>query len=266
MGQLLCYARNTTSQYNKGAEDLTQRIQIEEIVGESNQGRSGGVFRCIGDDEESYFLKGLGVGRPDLAKEWICANLARAFGLPVAGFALADVCITMYESFSQDWQRRIGHGTCFASREVKNVQWLESGAMSAVVPEPLQNDLLVFDRWIRNEDRTRGNTNLLWVSRQDKLVVIDHNMAFDPDFETASFFRNHIFASAKKRVFSDLASIAEYQVKMQAALADFHQWAEIAQNEWPWLDLEETREFELDSDALFAILNEYSTDEFWSMR
>ena len=74
------------------------------------------------------------------------------------------------------------------------------------------------------------------------------------------FFRNHIFASAKKRVFSDLASIAEYQVKMQAALADFHQWAEIAQNEWPWLDLEETREFELDSDALFAILNEYSTD------
>ncbi len=91
MGQLLCYARNTTSQYNKGAEDLTQRIQIEEIVGESNQGRSGGVFRCIGDDEESYFLKGLGVGRPDLAKEWICANLARAFGLPVAGFALAEL-------------------------------------------------------------------------------------------------------------------------------------------------------------------------------
>ncbi len=70
----------------------------------------------------------------------------------------------------------------------------------------------------------------------------------------------------KSVFFRILLLLIEYQVKMQAALADFHQWAEIAQNEWPWLDLEETREFELDSDALFAILNEYSTDEFWSMR
>ena len=69
---------------------------------QSNQGRSGLVFALYGDDEERYFLKGLGVGRPDLANEWICANLARAFGLQVAYLALADVCITMYESFSQD--------------------------------------------------------------------------------------------------------------------------------------------------------------------
>ena len=244
---------------------MTQRVQIDEIVGESIQGLSGGVFRCIGDDGESYFLKGLGVGRPDLAKEWICANLAKAFGLPIADFALVDVCETMYEAFSPDWQRRIGYGTCFASREVKQTQWLEPATMAAAVSKQLQNDLLVFDRWIRNEDRTQGNPNLLWVPRQDRLVVIDHNMAFDKDFTTKSFFKHHIFTSAKEQTFTDLATIAEYKERMEDALIDFHSWAETAQNEWPWRDLEESREFELDSNSLFAILNEYTTNQFWSM-
>ncbi|MGO0307482.1 HipA family kinase [Endozoicomonas acroporae] len=252
-------------QNNKGAEDLTQRIHIDEIVEESIQGYSGGVFRCIGDNGESYFLKGLGVGRPDLAKEWICANLAKAFGLPIADFALAEVCITLYEAFPGDWQRKIGHGTCFASREVKQTQWLEPATMAVSVPEQLQNDVLIFDRWIRNEDRTKGNPNLLWVPHLDELVVIDHNLAFDPDFTTESFFQHHIFASARKRICTDLATIAEYKERMEAALSDFHVWAETAKNEWPWRDLEETREFELDSDSLFAILNQYTTDQFWSM-
>ncbi len=130
---------------------MTQRVQIDEIVGEAIQGLSGGVFRCIGEDGESYFVKGFGVGRPDQAKEWICANLAKAFGLPVADFCLADVCITLHEVLSTDWQQRIGHGACFASHEVKNVQWLEPATMARAVPENLQNDILVFDRWIRNE-------------------------------------------------------------------------------------------------------------------
>ena len=245
--------------------NLTRRVQIEEVVDESIQGYSGGVFRCIGDDGKSYFLKGLGVGRLSLAKEWICANLAKAFGLPVADFALADVCITLYEAFPGDWQRRIGHGTCFVSREVRQSQWLEPATMSASVPKQLQNDVLVFDRWIQNEDRTKGNPNLLWVPHEDKLVVIDHNLAFDPEFTRESFFKYHVFSFAQDRVFSDLATIAEYKERMDSALTDFYRWAETAQNTWPWKDLEEAIEFELDSEALFAILNEYTTDRFWSM-
>ena len=249
----------------RGAGNLTQRVQIDEIVGESIQGLSGGVFRCIGDDGASYFLKGLGVGRPDLAKEWICANLARAFGLPVADFALADVCEIMYEAFHPDLQRRIGYGTCFVSREVHQIEWFNPAAMTPKVPEQLQNDLLVFDRWIRNGDRTEGNPNVLWETRWEKLVVIDHNMAFDEDFTTESFFKHHLFNASRERICTDLATIAEYKERMETALTDFQLWAETAQKEWSWRDLEETREFELDSDSLFAILNEYSTDQFWSM-
>ncbi|MGI9274582.1 MAG: HipA family kinase [Endozoicomonas sp.] len=81
----------------------------------------------------------------------------------------------------------------------------------------------------------------------------------------SSFFKHPVFNSAQDRIFSDLATIAEYKERMEAALTDFHKWTETAQNEWPWRDLEESMEFELDSETLFAILNEYTTDQFWSM-
>ncbi|WOG27749.1 hypothetical protein P6910_24910 [Endozoicomonas sp. 8E] len=103
--------------------------------------------------------------------------------------------------------------------------------MTALVPEQLQNDVLVFDRWIRNEDRTRGNTNLLWAPREDRLVIIDHNLAFDPDFTGESFFKYHVFNSAQGRIFGDLATIAEYKERMEVTLTDFHKWSETAQNE-----------------------------------
>ena len=48
MAQLLTdFARKATSQYNKGAEDLTQRIQIEEIVGAVESGAQRPGFRAV---------------------------------------------------------------------------------------------------------------------------------------------------------------------------------------------------------------------------
>ncbi len=199
---------------------MTQRVQIDEVIAEAAQGKSGGVFRCIGDDGNIYYVKGYRVGRLDQAKEWICGNLAKAFGLPIADFCLVDVCEELYEVLPREL-KHIGFGPCFASREVSQNQWLERGVMAREVPKTWQNDVLVFDRWIRNEDRNQGNSNLLWVSHESQLVVIDHNLAFDPDFNVNDFFKLHVFSEARERVFGDLVAIAEYKMRMEKALLSF---------------------------------------------
>ena len=54
------------------------------------------------------------------------------------------------------------------------------------VPVNLQQDVLAFDWWIRNSYRylteKGGNPNLFWQPDSHGLVVIDHNLAFDAEF------------------------------------------------------------------------------------
>ncbi len=243
---------------------MTQRVQIDEIFGKTDQGYCG-VYGCKGDDGHIYYVKGHNAGRLDQAKEWICGNLAKDFGLPMAEFCLVNICPSLYDILPPEFEP-IKYGTCFASREVKLNQWLEPKTMAQAVTPVVQNDILLFDRWIRNDDRTYGNPNLLWVPHEQRLAVIDHNLAFDPDFEPDSFFSDHVFSSARDRVFGDLATIAEYKERMDKALLGFQQSVDTVSREWPWLDIEETRPFELDSDAFLSILNEYNTPQFWSMK
>ena len=117
--------------------------------------------------------------------------------------------------------KKIGHGICLASREVRNADWLQPNLIAHKVPRELQNDLLVFDWWVKNGDRYYGNPNLLWVSNEERLAVIDHNLTFDPELTEQSFFEHHIFSQAKDRVFGDLAYIAEYCDKIALAMSEF---------------------------------------------
>jgi hypothetical protein len=69
--------------------------------------------------------------------------------------------------------------------------------------------LLVFDWWVENADRSLsphgGNPNLLWRASENKLLVIDHNLAFDADFDEASFFTTHVFRQEADAVFVSIA-------------------------------------------------------------
>ena len=103
------------------------------------------MFRCQGDDGHIYYVKGHNADRLDQAKEWICGNLAKSFGLPIADFCLVDICETLHEALPSEL-KPVGFGPCFASREVKQTQWLEPGVMAEAVLPNWQNDMLVFDR------------------------------------------------------------------------------------------------------------------------
>jgi hypothetical protein len=59
--------------------------------------------------------------------------------------------------------------------------------------------VLLFDWWVCNPDRTLspdgGNPNLLWIARDHKAFVIDHNLALEPEGMTG-FWSEHIFREA----------------------------------------------------------------------
>lgn len=237
-------------------------IQIEEIQEKLTQGFSG-VHRCLGEDGNCYYTKGYQVERIDQAKEWICANLAQRFGLPIAKFALVEVNEGLYQVTKNKDLRDLGYGICFGSQEVEHAAWLEPNKNIEMVSDSTRADILVFDWWIKNLDRTPNNPNLLWVPGEQRVVVIDHNLAFDPEATEDAFFQSHIFRGEKERIFGDLFVRQEYEAKMAVALEGFQSAVDVIDKVWQWEDLEESRPFTLDSQALLATLEEYKTPEFW---
>lgn len=113
--------------------------------------------------------------------------MAQAFGLPVAPFRIAEVDERLLSLGTTEFDD-LGAGYVFASRKAENVlevSWSNLGRINEI----LKRDVLVFDWWVRNADRTLthwgGNPNLLWDTRSKDLLVIDHNQAFDSDFDAS---------------------------------------------------------------------------------
>ena len=79
----------------------------------------------------------------------------------------------------------LGAGPAFGSLHVENGLSLLPVAVKHV-DERLRQKILLFDWWIQNEDRILGETG-------GHLSVIDHNNAFDSNFNKSSFFRDLVF-------------------------------------------------------------------------
>ena len=84
----------------------------------------------------------------------------------------------------------------FGSRISEHTREFEPSLLTRCAPD-FRRDLVAFDWWVRNADRTlgaiSGNPNLLWNSEIEAPVVIDHNMAFDRDFDAPLFRQTHVF-------------------------------------------------------------------------
>lgn len=171
-----------------------QPLQIVEILHRSEQGVTR-PFLCRCEDDRLYYVKGRGAGPRSLLCEWLGGHLARAFGLPLPEFAIVQASQDLIDLFPEGSD--LGVGPAFASLQIRDPQWFTVAHVSDV-PVALQRDVLVFDWWVRNSDRTLtvlgGNPNLLWDTADNKLVVIDHNAAFDRDFDAAQFVQTHVFS------------------------------------------------------------------------
>lgn len=171
-------------------------LEIVEIMGRAQQGVTQ-PFICRAEDDQVYFVKGRGAGRRSLVCEWIAGQLGRRLGLPIAPFEIVEIPEALLAVAMRDDLNDLGVGKAFGSRKMPVVEL--SVSLIDQVPEEIQRDVLAFDWWVRNADRSLGelggNPNLFWDANNAALVVIDHNQAFDPGFSAQDFVESHVFRS-----------------------------------------------------------------------
>lgn len=240
-------------------------VQIVEVLRRSEQGITL-PFICRGEDGEIYFVKGRSAGRRSQICEWIAGKLALTFGLPMAPFCLVDVPDELVEADGTRTLRDLGAGLAFGS------QWQEAMELtvSAIweIPEEIQQDVLAFDWWIHNGDRLLtdqgGNPNLLWRPASRELVVIDHNQAFDPDFDPENFLDRHVFAAQRHLLFGDRLKRHDYNARFSAALADWSKICAAIPEAWLFVDPEMTVSVDFDLDMAYLLLQRHEHDDFWT--
>lgn len=240
-------------------------VDIERIIKADKQGKSG-VFFCKASDGHHYWVKGHNVGRPDQVKEWLCGHLAKAFGLPVAPFCLANIDEDLIRHSPTELQKP-GFGPVFASRHAgEGAIWFGVESQQELLPTSLRQDILLFDYWIQNSDRCPINPNLLWDAVTGTIVVIDHNWAFDQDVDAPSLLKNHIFSNVDRTQFNDLDCRSQWLARMDIALEHMESQIAAIPDEWRWADLEQTRSADIDLPALLAALSRFRDNEtFWSV-
>lgn len=240
-------------------------VEIEEIMGRSEQGVTR-PFLCRGDDGLRYYVKGVGANRRSLICEWLGGTLARGFGLNIPPFEIAHVPIGLADLLADG--RELGAGAVFASCAWPNLNEILYSELS-LVPQDVRRDVAAFDWWTRNADRTLsatgGNPNLLWNAAEGELVVIDHNQAFDPEFDAERFLETHVFRADLIELRSDLASMAQYSERMSATLDLWDPALAMVPEEWYFHDDEQTIPIEFDPVASLVDLARCRTEELWRL-
>ncbi|MDR3390550.1 MAG: hypothetical protein P4L77_02360 [Sulfuriferula sp.] len=242
-------------------------IQIVEIIGRATQGITK-PFICRGDDGYIYFVKGRGAGNRSLICEWIAGNLALKLGLPIAPFEIVDVPEMLIQLGMRDDLGDLGAGLAFGSRKLEVVELSISHLQ--YVPDQLQRDVLVFDWWVHNIDRTLsemgGNPNLFWDVENEQLVVIDHNQAFDAGFSVESFINLHAFHEQIHNLCADWVLQHQYAHRLANALSDWDIICNTVPLEWWFVDPEQTIPTDFDRDVMHRLLLRCQNNAFWKMK
>jgi hypothetical protein len=242
-------------------------VEIVEVIRRSEQGITL-PFICRGDDDNTYFVKGVGAGRDSQIKEWIAGNLALSFGIPVAPFSIVYVPEELSELLSIEHARDLGTGPAFGSVE-QMVTELSYSQISSICPE-VRRAVLFFDWWIFNADRmlteSGGNPNLFWGPNTQRLVVIDHNQAFDSEFSNEDFFKLHIFKDCAPSIFDDLLERDHYTLRAEQALYNWQPIVSRIPEEWLYSDQEMTMKTNLNLDLLLENLQRFNNSDFWSRK
>lgn len=241
-------------------------IQIIEILGRATQGVTR-PFICIGQDREFYFVKGRGAGRRSLICEWIAGALACKMGLPVAPFQLVDVPQELIALETRDDLNELGAGVAFGSRKQDVVEL--SLPHLPEIPDPIKQDVIIFDWWVQNADRSLsdagGNPNLFWDENSNQLVVIDHNQAFDPEFSVSEFCCSHVFRQ-QIRVLSKDQSLQQHYAKVfDKIMSDWLAICNSTPEEWWFIDDEQTLPVDFDRNKIKTQLLRYRENAFWKM-
>ena len=170
-------------------------VEIVEVIRRSDQGVTQ-PFICRDENGRQLWVKGRAWAPRQLVSEWICAELARLWKLPVADYSLVSVSSELIDLSAVREISSLGSGIGFGSVHAEGAVELDYADVEKI-DEHLRAEILLFDYWINNGDRVLGsaggNPNLLWQPHAEQLVIIDHNSAFAHEFSNSEFFQNHVF-------------------------------------------------------------------------
>lgn len=242
-------------------------VEIVEVLERSEQGRTR-PYVCRGDDGEVYFVKGGSATRKGLVAEWLCAEMAWHLGLPIAPYAIGIVSEELITADISGWLRELGAGAVFASRCVQAVELTD--VHRDRVNRELRRDVLAFDWWIRNGDRSLttsgGNPNLLWnPAGEGSLVVIDHNLAFDASFSAEEFADTHVFSDELPALFSDFVARQTYVERFRRALFAWESSCAKLPSDWRYIDPERTIPVGFDVADFRSVLDRATEASFWDL-
>jgi hypothetical protein len=146
-------------------------LSVEEVIKRSEQGVLR-PFLCRADDGEMYFVKGRGSGYQTMIKEIVAGRIGTMFQLPVPPTTVINVPAELVSDSSFPEIADLGSGPAFASHHVEYAQEF-SNINCPSVSAMLRMRTLLFDWWIRNEDRIlvngAGNPNLLWTAQDQSM-------------------------------------------------------------------------------------------------
>lgn len=237
------------------------RVEIQEVIKFAEQGFSEAIL-CSDGDGKQYYVKGAQSGIQARIVEWICANLANHLGLPIAPYALSHVPSVLFNVIRHTDLGRIGPTPGFASQAVKFTKFVDESDRHSFNSD-LSLKIMVFDWWIHNMDRTVSNSNLLYGASSKSLTVIDHNLAFDREFDPKEFVNNHIFSHEWGRIYGDRLLQIAYEDMLKSAMSAFHEAVASMPSEWRYYDSEET----MPTDDLIveyeAVLARCLENDFW---
>ncbi|EIJ41235.1 hypothetical protein BegalDRAFT_0315 [Beggiatoa alba B18LD] len=244
-------------------------IDIIEIFKRSAQGATQ-PYICRGSDGNTYFVKGKNAGARSLICEWIAGCLAKNLQLPIAPFSIVNVSEHLITS---EEYRALGTGLVFGSQKKAGIEEPRNLLPTFYndIPIALQQDIFVFDWWIRNMDRTLseygGNANLLLEEQnnQKHIFIIDHNLAFDSDFCVHDFMATHIFREQGRHIFADKQKQIIYKQRFNDALQDWENICSMIPHEWWFIDEEQTLNVDFDKTLAYQQLLAYQYDTFWDV-
>jgi hypothetical protein len=201
-------------------------LTITDIIDVAHQGITR-PFLCRCDDGEEYFVKRANAGRTAQIAEWVAASLGHQLGLPVPPCDFAEVPPSLLSLRDRDERREWGTGPVFASRVVPHAVEIRFTDRARIPPRQ-QADILLFDAWIGNGDRTLsalgGNPNILWSDGDEQLAIIDHNLAFESPL--AEVLAYHAFSEARSEW--DVLALSVWPQRLATAASTMPQiWAQL---------------------------------------
>lgn len=236
---------------------------ITEIIGRTDIER--GIlqpFRCMGGDGNMYFAKGSNTTRQGLVREWVCANLGVYFGLPIPEVKILLLAEGLRELSEPEWSKDLEYDHLFGTLSVEPCEVITVSDIPRV-PVSLCRDLLVFDAWIRNDDRylteKGGNPNILIKIPERDAYIIDHNNAFADDFDFESVRKLHVFSEVLDANPIDLADMGEYGARFDNCISFLDQIFSSLPAEW----IENSVEEDATILSIRETLNLHKDDNFW---